>query len=104
MITRTPSLKFEDIWEELVKLFRIDNPYQWRNKWGNVQLVRNGEEIRLQDWIFFESLFEVAKSRVQDWTEQEEVDMLLKQMPPGWRKRILMREAGEAKSRFVVKM
>ena len=30
--------------------------------------------------------------------------MLLKQMPPGWRKRILMREAGEAKFRFVVKM
>ena len=82
MITRMPSLKFEDIWEELVKLFRIDNPYHWRKKWGNIQLVRNGEEIRLQDWIFFESLFEVAKSRVQDWTEQEEVDMLLKQMPP----------------------
>ena len=30
--------------------------------------------------------------------------MLLKQMPPGWRTRILRRESGEAKSRFVVKM
>ena len=28
--------------------------------------------------------------------------MLLKQMPPGWSPRILMPEAGEAKSRFVV--
>jgi len=103
-ILRTPSLTFTDVWEELVKLFRIDNPVHWRRRWGNVQLSRSGEDIKIQDWIFFESSFEVAKSRVQDWTEQEEVDLLMKQLPWGWRKKVLQREAKEAQSRNVVKM
>ena len=103
-ILRTPSLTFTDVWEELVKLFRIDNPVHWRRRWGNVQLSRSGEDIKIQDWIFFESNFEVAKSRVQDWTEQEEVDLLMKQLPMGWRRKVLQREAKEAESRNVVKM
>ena len=103
-ILRTPSLSFMDVWEELTKLFRIDNPVHWRRKWGNVQLTRSGEDIKIQDWIFFESNFEVAKARVQDWTEQEEVDLLMKQLPMGWRRKVLQREASEAESRHVVKM
>ena len=65
------------------------------------QEVGNISRYRLD---FFESNFEVAKSRVQDWTEQEEVDLLMKQLPMGWRIKVLQRKAKEAESRNVVKM
>ena len=55
-------------------------------------------------WLFFQSEFEVAKGMVADWTEQEELDLLVKKLPMGWRTRVLRQEAKESKHKFAVKV
>ena len=48
-ILRTLSLSFMDVREELRRLSRIPNLLHWRVKWGDVQLKRNVQDIKIQD-------------------------------------------------------
>ena len=104
MVLARPSLSFGDLWRDLEKHYAIDDPHHWRAMWDGVELQHQGEVIRLKDWLFFQAEFEAAKSQVSDWTEQEELDLLLKKLPHGWRTRVLKSEAKEAKRRFAVKV
>ena len=104
MVLARPSLSFGDLWRDLEKHYAIDDPHHWRAMWDGVELQHQGEVIRLKDWLFFQAEFEAAKSQVSDWTEQEELDLLLKKLPHGWRTRVLKSEAKEAKRKFAVKV
>lgn len=104
MILARPGLQFSDVWRDLEKNFAIDDPHHWRLQWDRVELQHAGEAVRLKDWLFFQAEFEAAKAMVSDWTEQEELDLLLKRLPPGWRTKVLREEAKEARRKFSVKI
>ena len=99
-----PSLSFQKVWRDLECNYALDDPHHWRAQWEKVELHHQGESIRLRDWLFFQSEFEVAKGMVADWTEQEELDLLVKKLPMGWRTRVLRQEAKESKHKFAVKV
>ena len=67
-------------------------------------LQHRDERILLKDLLFFESAFETAKLMVQNWTPQEEVDLIMRQLPARWRTRVLEQEAKDAKFKYAVKI
>ena len=103
-ILAQPNLTFEEVWKDLEDHYQVDDPHRWRREWGQVYLAQRGEEIKLKDLLFFESAFETAKSMVSDWTKQEELDLLLRQIPTGWRRKVLKAEAKAAESKHVLKV
>ena len=104
MIMRQPHTTFQDVWQHLEHRYQVDDPHRWRKEWAAVQLTTRGERIFLRDLHFFESAFETAKSMVSDWTAQEEIDLILKQLPDTWRTKVLRKEASERRNTFVVKL
>ena len=104
LVLAKPGLLFADIWRDLEKHFAIDDPHHWRAQWEQVELQHIGDVIRLKDWLFFQAEFEAAKTQVSDWTEQEEIDVLLKKLPAGWRTKVPREEAKESKRKFAVKI
>ena len=84
-----------------------NDPNHWRRQWAGVTLRKGGkfgEDIKLMDLLAFRSEFEVARSFVQDWTQQEEMNLLMQQLPTKWRQRALRREAEEARRTHLVKL
>ena len=104
MVLAKPGMQFGDVWKDLERHFAIDDPHHWRAMWDRVELQHQGEIIRLKEWLFFQAEFEAAKAQVSDWTEQGELDLLLKKLPAGWRTRVLKAEAKEARRKFAVKV
>jgi hypothetical protein len=49
-------------------------------------------------------MFETAKSKVSDWTQQEELDLLLKQLPDGLRLKVLSEESKRNTGKHIVKL
>jgi hypothetical protein len=81
-ILTKPDLTFAEIWKDLERLYSVDDPHRWRREWQSVTLQwGNSGRIILKDFLLFQSAFETAKSMVVDWTNQEELDMILQQLP-----------------------
>jgi hypothetical protein len=99
-----PNLSFKEVWEELERNFALEDPHRWRQLWDAVKLKKNLEKIEARDWMAFQSDFEVARDRVPDWTEAEEMDRLLQQLTPAWRTKVLTEEAKNAISCPTVKL
>ena len=102
-----PALTYAQIWADLERNFSVDDPNHWRRQWAGVTLRKGGkfgEDIKLMDLLAFRSEFEVARSFVQDWTQQEEMNLLMQQLPTKWRQRALRREAEEARRTHLVKL
>ena len=57
----------------------------------------------MQNFNLYKSEFNTAKMKVQDWTAQEELDLLLKQIGHEWCKRVLKAEAKEAARKHALK-
>jgi len=99
-----PRTTFEEVWKELEKSYQIDNPHYWRDKWMRVQLVKYGENVSLKEWLLYRAAHEAARRQVSDYTTMEEVDMVLKQLPAGWRRKVIQQEAKENNNQYRVKL
>ena len=99
-----PKTTYEDVWKELERSYQIDNPHYWRDKWIRVQLTKYGENVSLKEWLLYRAAHEAAKRQVSDYTTMEEVDMVLKQLPAGWRKKVIQQEAKENNNQYRVKL
>ena len=103
-ISRKPMITFEAIFKELQRTYDVEDPHAARKKWQQVHLRRNGQDISLQNWMLFETEYELAKSNVPDFTAQEEIDLILTQLPESWRTKVMKEEAKESEVRFMAKM
>jgi len=103
-ISRKPMITFDAIFKELQRTYDVEDPHAARKKWQQVHLRRNGQDISLQNWMLFETEYELAKSNVPDFTAQEEIDLILTQLPESWRTKVMKEEAKESEVRFMAKM
>jgi hypothetical protein len=87
-IIARPERTFTEIWRDLERLYSVDDPQRWISEWQQVALdCPNNGRIMLKDFLLFQSAFETAKLMVTDWTNQEELDLILRQLPNEWRKK-----------------
>ena len=106
-VLRKPGTTFADVWGHLEKRYQVDDPHRWRKEWQQVKLTttgRYGDVVTLKDLHLFESSFETAKAMVSDWTAQEEIDLILRQLPKKWQLKVLEQEARESQSKHVLKL
>jgi hypothetical protein len=98
-----PGLSFKDFWVVLQEEFSGDLTRQQRNLWRGVKLDTtpplNGEK-----WKKFRREFDLRKFRVSDWTETEEYDLILGQLPEFYQVRVGIEENKRNKGRFWAKI
>ena len=94
---------FEEIYDDLEKQFAMDNPHFFREEWRKVTLKLDGP-LKLTDFLLWKSRYLSARGLVQDWTEEEDRNLVLKNLPPELHKSILEREAKEADRRFMARL
>jgi len=63
----------------------------------DVKLRTSGDKVELSEWQMFRSKFEAALLKVQDWTESEVVETLLRNLPSVWVQQVVKEEAKRAK-------
>ena len=80
-ILRFPNTTFQMVWDDLSRLFGVDNPHFWRSKWESIRLYCHGDHIEIIDWTLFRTRFEAALSRMADYTDTEVVAAILKHLP-----------------------
>ena len=103
MIALRPSTTFNEVMEDMEKAFGMDNPHYFRQHWENVKLKFEGK-LTLAEFLLWKSRYLTARSLVQDFTDQEDMDMVLKNLPQVWREKVLQQEAKEAERRWIVKI
>jgi len=59
--------------------------------------------LTLQNWKKFCTEFEIHRNRVEDWTEVEEYNLLLKNLSSYWRKKIVQEENKKKRTQFWVR-
>jgi len=80
MIDEKPNMKFQELWDYLRKYFRHDDPHYWKRQWQEVKLRRIGDNVELIDWMTFKSQFMHHLARVHDYTDEEVVEQLLRNL------------------------
>jgi hypothetical protein len=103
LISLNPSTTFNNIMEDIKKQFGMDNPHYFRNEWENVHL-KVDDKLNLADFLLWKSRYLTARSFVQDFTDQEDLDLVLKNLPQVWREKVLQQEAKDAEKKWVVKV
>jgi hypothetical protein len=93
------QVDFDEFWAELEEEFEIDLQAKYRNAWHRVKLY-NPDKLTLKSWKGFCVDFELHRNRVQGWTEDEERDLLLKQLPQNWRGKVISEENRRKRTRF----
>lgn len=61
-------------------------------------------KLTLTDFLLWKSRYLTARSLVQDFTDQEDLDLVLKNLPQVWKERILQKEAKDAEKKYLVKI
>jgi hypothetical protein len=74
-----PHLTFQEIWTQLARTYEVDDPHAARRRWQAIRLNRAGDSISLQNFLTFSTEFKLANQQVSDWTDQEVLDLVLKQ-------------------------
>ena len=57
-----------------------------RNEWRK---VKPKLPLSVESWRAFEKEFELARSKVEDSTEQEARDLIFSQLPPDWQQKVV---------------
>jgi hypothetical protein len=99
-----PHKTYEDIMQEMQEEYYVDDPHYWRKRWRNVKLRWTGNELRVENWRLFQTEFELARQKVGDYTEQEDIDLVLAQLSESWRTRVLKAESKFASNFFMAKL
>ena len=81
--------------------FECDLKPRHRAAWQQVRL-ENSEKLTLRDWKHFANEFEIRRNRVESWTEEQEYDHLMKQLPQEWRLKIVSEENRRKRTQFWV--
>jgi len=97
MISQEPSTSFQDVWNFLKKYFKVDDPHYWRGQWQDIKLRRSGDTIEISEWLVFKSRFLGGLRRVEDYTESEVVEPLLKNLSSRWIEDVMKEEARRSK-------
>ena len=97
IISHRPTTSYQEVYDHLKKYFKVDNPHLFKAKWLEVKLRTRGEEVELTELMLFRSKFVTALARVEDYTDHEVIEVLLKNFPSTWVEKILHEEAKRAK-------
>ena len=96
------GVKFDAIWLELDKRYSKDSLEYHRALWRQLELAVEGlNEDSLRK---FKTEWDKRRARVEDATEDEERDLLLRRVGPIWAKRILVEEEKRTRNQFGVKI
>jgi hypothetical protein len=87
-----PTLTFDEVWSQLARAYEVDDPHTERRRWHEVRLQHSGGTIRLQEFLTFTTEFNLALQQVADLTDQEVLDLILKQLPEAWRTKVMRAE------------
>ena len=103
LIAMKATMTFEEIFADLEKQFALDNPNIFREEWKKVTLKAD-VNMKLTDFLLWKSRYLSARAQVQDWTEEEDRNLVLKNLPAHMHKSILEKEAKDGERRFVGKL
>ena len=82
MINKKPSMTFQEVYDHLQKYFSVDDPHFWRRKWQEVKLkVQQNDKIELSELLLFRAKFETALAKVVDYTDNDVIEAVLKNLP-----------------------
>ena len=84
---RKPNITVQEVKGKIGQEFMRDQSDFFRKAWRAVQL-RGGERLTSKGWMSFKSAFELAKLKVLDRTEMEEVEQLFRQLPVFWQRKV----------------
>ena len=87
-----PALEFWQFWATLEDLYGCDYASAYRERWHQVKLHTKSRKIALWEWRRYRVAHESAKLKVPDWTEEEERNLVLNQLPSNLLEEVLRQE------------
>ena len=99
---QNPSLTMGEFWQELQSLYDKDSAAQNRLAWESTRLPQG--ELSLDRWLEFLREFQLKRDRVEDRTDHEEYQILMKTLPPYWQKEVVREEAKRGRGKWLVRM
>ena len=78
------GVTFADFWDEIDCEFGRDATHQNRTAWVQVDINKVGSRMTSTEWRAFVKEFILRRNRVDDRTESEEYDLLMRKLPPYW--------------------
>jgi hypothetical protein len=90
-LEENPGLTYAQFWAELEKLFGGDITQRNRAVWEALKLENPGN-LTSASWRAFYTIFSLWKNRVLDRTEEQEHQLLFRQLPENYQRLILREE------------
>jgi hypothetical protein len=101
---RHPDISFGDVFERFQADYGLDNPYDAREKWLNNRLVlpKSGK-LDLTAFLHWQMSHEWLREQVPDFSQHEEYQLVLKNLPEWGRRQVQTQEKKIRKSSFWIR-